>query len=300
MPKHVSVATSDDSDDEAFGAAKPSVAAPNDPFGEQPVESMDVDLDHPDEGLSDPGEDQEIVPGFDEDEISPSKDHHILQDAVYTGPSKRNDIAGSSIDNTAGRHHNDLSSHPPISHMQEYIRATHGLPLEEIRLHYIPLKATILGRALDWTVLQRITLLDVGSQVIFWAMLSQLSTSDYRISFKSIHTDHVTTHFAKYLATFHGLEELFLHERNVKGDSDSERSVDINQLRKVALSSHVSSLKRLMLRNEKDDSWDMDDKMLQFLALKGRKTLRELACTMKMPTYVSYRPCLKDRRRPQY
>lgn len=252
------------------------------------VESMNVDIDHPDEDASDMGSDQEIVNGDDQPEMPAPPRPLVVKDSGRGCETLSHKVAvdGSS----AAPSSDEPTKETAVSStnaMQEYVRATHGLPLEELRLHWIPLKAAIVGRGLDLTVLQRVTLLDVGPQDTFWALLARLTNEDNRIAFKSIHTDNVSVAFAKYLATYSGLEELFMHERNTKDDADSPKPIDITAIRKLALPSHVLTLKKLMIRNERlgHESWEVDNKMLRFLALKCRG-LKELACSMKMTTYV--------------
>lgn len=169
--------------------------------------------------------------------------------------------------------------------MHDYVRTTHGIQLEELRLHYIPLKASILGKALDLTVLQRITLLETGPQDAFWALLVKLTNSEAPITFKSIHTDNVSLSFLKYLSTFRSLEDLFMHQRKAKNnDNDSEVPVDIASIRKQALRPHVKTLKRVMLRNEANDAWDLENKTLNLLALQANH-LEELAVNLKSNVY---------------
>lgn len=51
--------------------------------------------------------------------------------------------------------------------MSEYVRTTRGLTLESLSLYMIPIKASVLSRAIDLHVLQSITLLNVGTQSPF-------------------------------------------------------------------------------------------------------------------------------------
>ncbi len=288
-PKPVSFPSSDDSEAD-IQPKLPNSSEVEMFFGksnEPPVESMDVDVDHPDDDMSDPIEDQE----YDEDPMTfTEKQPFISEPSSFNSSSIKTDetIPSSSSVEPALVETETAPPEPSAAEaMQNYIRVTHGLGLEELRLHWIPLKASIVGRALDLTVLKRITLLEVGPQDTFWALLLRLTSLDNKISFKSIHTDHVSKSFTKFLGSFDGLEELFLHERSAKqSDTDPELMVDVTSLRKMALSNHVSSLRKLMLRNERNDCWDVDTKTLQFLALKA-KVLTELACSMKMQTYVS-------------
>lgn len=296
LPKPMSLPSSDDSelDVKTKRPSAPELSTFSAKSDEQPVESMDVDMDHPDENASDPGEDQEFMLEGDTEQ---SEEWKSKRSKRALGQSKSGGGALNEANGTVSegstlkllRTETERAPPPPTAAeaMQDYIRVTHGLQLEEIRLHWIPLKASIIGRALDLTVLQRITLLDVGPQDTFWALLVRLTSVDNMITFRHIHTDHVSKAFTKFLATFEGLEELFMHERNAKSsDTDSDLLVDISGLRKLALSNHICTLKRLMIRNERDDTWDVDTKTLQFLALKAKK-MTELACSMKMQTYVS-------------
>ena len=294
-PKPVSLPSSDDSEEVDMQVKLPpssdltTFPAKSD---EQPVESMDIDVDHPDEGVSDPGEDQEFFSDPDPDHPDESlakRAKRPLRKAEQGTSSNLNGLGPGSSSLTPATVEPEQASpaSSPAEAMQDYIRVTHGLQLEELRLNWIPMKASIVGRALDLTVLKRITLLYVGPQDTFWALLVRLTSIDNSITFKSIHTDHVSKALTRFLATFGGLEELLLHERSAKNsDVDSEPLVTVSSLRKVALSNHVSTLKKLMIRNERDDSWDVDTRTLQFLAFKA-KNLTELACSMKMQTYVS-------------
>ena len=295
-PKPVSLPSSDDSelDVQAKLPSSLDLATFTAKGGEPPIESMDVDIDHPDENISDLGEDQDFLTEADAEQLEEWKTKSSkgplgkseLRKGALSEPNGIVPESSTSTATTAETERAPLAS-TAAEAMQDYIRVTHGLQLEEIRLHWIPMKASIIGRALDLTVLQRITLLDVGPQDTFWALLVRLTSIDNNITFKSIHTDHVSKAFTKFLVTFEGLEELFMHERNTKNsEMDSDPLVDSSGLRKMALSNHISTLKRLMIRNERDDSWDVDTKTLQFLALKAKK-LTELACSMKMQTYVS-------------
>ena len=287
--KQPSIDSSDESD--VFTQHKPTPSNLMPGSDETPVETMNVDLEHPDEDVSDPGEDQEILPGFEEIETpTPRKLVHPRSPDLS---SPDGDLAGETSSSTAVQEAEAASHIEPantapsaMEAMQDYVRATHGLQLTELRLAWIPLKASIVGRALDLQVLQRVTLLECGSQDTFWSLLVRLTNPDNPIAFKSIHTDHVSIALINYLGTFEGLEELFLHERNVKNDADQESVVDINRFRKNALRNHMSSLKRLMLRNERNSTWDVDPQFLRFVASKGHK-LVELACSMRMSTYVS-------------
>lgn len=285
-----------DSDDESDTPLKspPSTEQPfftADPGTEPAEDSMDVDMIHPDEDTADLGEDQEIVAEAEEMAIAtPRKKAKIgnMEEGTSSNAASNESPSSANVDTVPEPESKVLDPISPDEAMQAYIRATHGLHLEALSLEWVPLKASIVARALDLSVLKRVTLLEVGSQDAFWTLLVRLQgTSTTEIAFKSIHTDNVSLPFVKFLATFEGLEELFMHERGGKQEADAGAApaVNITVIRKMALQKHVSTLKRLMIRNERNDAWDVDTKTLQFLAYKGAGLI-ELACSLNMKTYV--------------
>lgn len=277
------------SEDESEGTKTPPSIPP--PFFAASVDteamegSMDVDMEHPDEDTTDLGEDQEIIAGSEgsEETATPRKRAKVGSvETVNSSDTANQDLTPSAEDTSTPAMSTDEA-------MQAYIRATHGLQLEELSLEWVPLKASIVARALDLSVLKRLTLLEVGPQDAFWTLLLRLQNATQIIAFKSIHTDNVSIPFVKFLATFEGLEELFMLERNKKqaAEPEPESTVTISNIRKGALRKHMPTLRRLSLRNERNEHWDVDPKTLRCLALKGAK-LRELAFSLTLKTYVSY------------
>ena len=246
--------------------------------------SMDVDMEHPDEDIMDLGEDQEIIAGSEGSEETATPRKRAKVGLVETGSSSN--TANPEPSPSAEDHAPSAMSSDEA--MQAYIRATHGLQLEELSLEWVPLKASIVARALDLSILKRLTLLEVGPQDAFWTLLVRLQNATQITAFKSIHTDNVSVPFVKFLATFEGLEELFILERGKKqaAESEPESTVTISTIRKGALRKHIPTLQRLSLRNERNEQWDVDPKTLRCLALKGVK-LRELAFSLTLKTYVS-------------
>ena len=277
------------SEDESEGTKTPS-SAPQ-PFFAGSVDteglegSMDVDMEHPDEDTTDLGEDQEIIAGSEASEESATPRKRAKVGLTETGSSSK---AANPEPSPPAEERTNLTMSTDEA-MQAYIRATHGLQLEELSLEWVPLKASIVARALDLSVLKRLTLLEVGPQDAFWTLLVRLQSATQITAFKSIHTDNVSVPFLRFLATFEGLEELFVLERNKKqaAEPEPESTVTIATIRKSALRKHVSTLQRLSLRNERNEQWDLDPKTIRCLALKGTK-LRELAVSVTMKTYVSY------------
>lgn len=278
-----------ESDEKPANPAKTSPSAtqpffPADPVSEPPEDTMDIDMEHPDEDTQELGEDQEILPeAGDTDPPSPRKRAKFEVTEDNSAISAKNGVSSSSQAEPATAKESMNSDNA----MQAYIRTAHGLQLESLSLEWVPLRASIVARALDMSILKRVTLLEVGPQDAFWTLLVRLQTASPEISFKSIHTDNVSLPFIKFLATFDGLEELFMHERSTKQAEDSAAGppIGITIFRKMALQKHADTLKRLMIRNERNDSWDLDTKTLQFLAVKATK-LSELGVSLNMKTYV--------------
>ena len=275
-----------ESDEQPGTPAKtsPSVFFPADPVPEPPEDTMDVDIEHPDEDTQELGEDQEILPEADDtDPPTPRKRARFEVPENDSATVVQKDASSSSqAENVTA-----VEALSPDDAMQAYIRTAHGLQLESLSLEWVPLKASIVARALDMSVLKRLTLLEVGPQDMFWTLLLRLQSASPEISFKSIHTDNVSLPFIRFLATFEGLEELFMHERSTKqvDESAAGPSIGITIIRKMALQKHADTLKRLMIRNERNESWDVDTKTLQFLAVKATE-LRELGVGLNMKTYV--------------
>lgn len=253
-------------------------------------DSMDIDMEHPDETTIEPSSDQEILAESDERESIPRKRARFAA-ADSKSPVAMQDLSATARSKTTPNSNLGISGGKTADEeMRDYIRATHGLQLEELSLYLIPLKASILARALDLNILKRITLLSVGSQDPFWILLGKLQNRSAHISFESIHMDNVSIPFLEFLKTFEGLKELFLLERKALNDGDggtSKTAVGITPIRKIALRKHIKSLKRMQLRNENDDSWDLDANFIRFLSTKGAG-LVELAISLNMKHFVSF------------
>ena len=255
-------------------------------------DSMDIDMEHPDETTIEAGPDQEILVESEERDTVPRKRARfataratspvLVQDSSDPGKSSANKHnLGNEVNGSAGKSADE--------EMRDYVRATHGLQLEEVSLYLIPLKASVLARALDLNVLKRITLLNVGPQDPFWLLLSRLQNNSAQIAFTAVHTDNVSSPFLDFLKTFDGLKDLFLLERSPKSEADAastKPAIDITAIRKIALRKHIRTLKRLLIRNDNDDTWDLDANSIRFLSQKGAG-LVELAISLNMKHLVS-------------
>ena len=267
----------------SIGQGKQQTFFAGNPESGSPDDDMDIDMEHPDAECQDLGEDQETDSAGEEVEVAtPRKRMKVAAPSEEKVENAIDSSKVSSVDTNA-------PSVEPVSYddaIHAYIRAAHGLQLTVFNLELIPLKASIVARALDLSVLQRVTLLDVGPQDAFWTLLARLQSPTAVIALKSIHTDSLSFPLLRFLGSYQGLEELFLHERGSKTDPyDSATCPTVLDIRRLALKGHVSTLRCLMIRNERNETWDIDWRTLQFLAHKAT-SLKELAINLTMKTYV--------------
>ncbi|KAL9002085.1 MAG: hypothetical protein Q9188_004977 [Gyalolechia gomerana] len=270
-------------------SAHPDVPLPTPPTNQPTDDSGDVDMTHPDEDPTEVVADQEMISDEEEngeDDVeeagmqSPRKRVRFealkkaegLEDSEATAPQTNGHIG---LDDA-----NPKQEQSPEEVMQAWIREAHGYQLEEVKLHWIPMRAGILSRAIDLSALKRITLLNCGSQDGFWMILAGFQARQGTIAIKSIHTDNVSKSFLRFLKSFEGLTELFMHERK-KNQSEaaaasSQPKISIPEIRRQGLRKHLKTLKRLMIKNEHDSSWDLDAVTITLLSTKG-SNLIELA-----------------------
>lgn len=277
---------------------------------DQHEDTMGVDIEHPDVIEDDSGDDQDML--LDETEAATEEANGTLTPSLkppkleFNGSLKDPISASSSMsgglkDALPAGHadHSVVDDHVTEAEapkstdqtMREYLRSTHGLSLEEFSLYLIPIKASVLVRAIDLTVLKRITLLNVGSQGAFWSLMSKMQQLSSPIRLESIFTDNVTSAFLACLETFKGLTELLMLERGSKTEIESfaaKTNVGIEDIRKRALRKHIKTLRRLMIKNDEDEAWDADALTVRLLTSKGAR-LEELAIGFSLSNYVSRR-----------
>ncbi|KXX78907.1 hypothetical protein MMYC01_204860 [Madurella mycetomatis] len=173
--------------------------------------------------------------------------------------------------------------HAHDQHMGEYLRKTRGIALQSLSIYLVPVKASVLSRAIDLRALRRLTLLNVGIQNPIWALLHK-ENKEAPLPLRKIFTDNVTPIFLNFVSGLEELHELFMLEREIKYRPESfapRTEVTIDQIRKIALRRHLLTLRRLMIKNLADTAWDVDEKMVVLLCRQGRK-LEELACNMSV------------------
>jgi hypothetical protein len=181
------------------------------------------------------------------------------------------------------------------SQINEYVRTTRGLALRTLSIYLIPVKASILSKAIDLTVLKRITLLNVGTQAPIWNFLAQKNNVS-SLPLQKIHTDNVTSQFLTFASQLDTLTELFLLERNSKVPEYSFASktlISIDQIRKIVLRKHMGTLRRLMIKNENDNTWDINESTTKLICKRGKR-LEELAVSFGIQSIVCVPLILPD------
>lgn len=169
-----------------------------------------------------------------------------------------------------------------------YNRDTRGLGLQTLSIHLIPVKPRVLSDAIDLHVLKRLTLLNVGNQAPIWSLLIK-KNQEAPLALRKIFTDNVSIQFLNFVSQLSELHELFMLERSEKYKPESfapKTTVGIDKIRRLALKKHMGSLKRLMVKNQNDVTWDLDKKTTSLICRRGR-ALEELAISMSLREIVS-------------
>jgi hypothetical protein len=179
--------------------------------------------------------------------------------------------------------------------MSEYVRTTRGLALTTLSIYLIPLKASVLSRAVDLNVLQNITLLNVGPQTPFWNLLARENKLS-PLPLRNIHTDNVTSPLLALISQLDTVTELFFLERTAKARVEStaaKTTVTMEQIRQQVLKKHAGSLRILMIRNDAGVEWDLNVKTVMLLC-KRAKLLEELACSFGVRIMASIPHLLRN------
>ncbi|KAI9825681.1 MAG: hypothetical protein M1832_001025 [Thelocarpon impressellum] len=204
-----------------------------------------------------------------------------LQGTVTEQSSKRDDAHGADA-------------------MKDYVRMTRKLGLRTLALYLIPIKPSVLSRSLDLTTLRRITLLNVGPQAGFWTLMAHTNKTS-PLKLECIFTDNVSARFVSLVNSLERLSELFMLERSSKASLESfggKTTVGIEEIRKQILKKHMKTLKKLMIKNENDYSWDVGVKTMKLLTKRGRN-LTEMAISIGLRAFhllLQYLPGLANLR----
>ncbi|KAI1415806.1 hypothetical protein F5Y13DRAFT_155348 [Hypoxylon sp. FL1857] len=170
-----------------------------------------------------------------------------------------------------------------LQNVSRYARATRGIGLHSLSIHLVPIKASILGKAIDLHTLNRVTLLNVGEQKRFWVLMMKENKLE-PLPLQKVYTDDVSVQFLQLVSELSCVKEVFMLQRSPKYKPESfapNPGTTIEQIRKFVLRKHLHSLERLMIKNQADNSWDVDERTVQLICRKG-KMLEELAIIMGM------------------
>ena len=222
------------------------------------------------------------------------RDSSTIEKDDWSDNTHQSDAESSSANKTASRKERKdsfaYSENPRCEATQtQYLRATRGLPLESFSVFFIPLKASVLHRAVNLDCLKQLTLLNVGNQVPIWTMLAKVNRN-HPLALRSVFTDHVSLAFLQCMAQLDELHELFMLERPTKNRRESFQnptSTTINQIRRLVLKKHIGVLKRLMIKDTSNIAdWDIDEKAMILICTRG-VALEELALGMNIYAVVS-------------
>ena len=196
---------------------------------------------------------------------------------------------GDHVEGITNKAQNTTGAVNQTTEMSDYVRNTRGLTLTTLAIYLIPIRASILSRAVDLTVLQSVTLLNVGYQTPFWSIMTRENKLS-PLPLHKIHTDNVTLPFLVFVSQLETLTELFLLERTLKARVETttpKTMVTIDQIRRVVLKKHAATLKILMIRNDAGTEWDMNVKTAMLLCQRA-KALEELAVSFGVRTMVNF------------
>lgn len=261
-------------------------------LNKSPAASIDIHLSdtEEDEPLdtdpsndSDASRDKTCFSGDDENDS-----HGDVQSALPL-TAKPGSLADSPVEQAKRTIEDDEAGRKKL--MSAYVKETRGLGLVSLKLHLIPVRASVLNSALDLHVLQTLTLLNVGNQVPLWTLLSK-ENKVQPLGLRNISTDHVSPALIKCVSQLDKLYELLLIERNRRHHPATFlpwTTVTINDIRKQVLKKHLPTLKRLMLRNDASSDWDLDAKTIMLLCTRGTG-LEELSAGFHMRGVVSSFP----------
>ncbi|OJD18502.1 hypothetical protein AJ78_01491 [Emergomyces pasteurianus Ep9510] len=286
-----------------------SIMKPAEKEFEDELQDM-VDIEHPDEVSDEDDEDQEFL-----DPNGSSVEHEIptphLDDELngsQTNEQSSDSEGHASSSSCKGKQPirgpgDTWLNSPPISvahpdvvamgtteasedAIQTYIRLHHGIPVESLSIYLIPVKPSVLCRAINLSSLKHLCLLNVGPQRPFWAMLSKLHKTT-PLQLTSVHTDNVTQSLLTFLNDLSYLEEVFMVERSNRSKVEPfapKTHVVIEDIQTQVLAKHAKHLKRLMIRNDDDSSWALNRESVMLIGKHG-SVLKELVVALTSPNF---------------
>ncbi|KAI0176044.1 hypothetical protein GGR52DRAFT_342374 [Hypoxylon sp. FL1284] len=171
----------------------------------------------------------------------------------------------------------------PSEKERQYARDTRGIGLRSLSIHLIPIKASVLGKAIDLHSLRRIALLNVGEQKKFWVLMMKENKLK-PLSLQKVFTDDVSLQFLQLVSELDRVTEVFMLRRSSKHRPASlapTLEITLEQIRKFIFKRHLHTLQRLMIKNQADETWDMDIPTMRLVCSRGQ-ALKELAVSMGM------------------
>lgn len=173
--------------------------------------------------------------------------------------------------------------------IRNYLRETRGFCLESLSMYLVPVKASVLSRAIDLRSLRQLTLLNVGTQAPIWSLLAKENRAQ-PLPLRSVFTDNVSDAFLTCMSQLEELNELFMVERSAKTKPESfapRTTNTMDQIRRVVLTKHMPTLKRLVIKDESTGTnWDANEKTMIYICTRG-KQLEELAISLNIQAVVS-------------
>ena len=230
-----------------------------------------VDIEHPDV-VDEDGEDQAFI---DETQRSITE-ASVRAFSRNPTPTRLRTPSNTSKENQPVRNPTVGPEKPTADKaLEHYVRQAHGIPLESLSIHLIPVSATVISRAVDMFSLKHLSLLNVGPQGPLWILLKRFNQMR-PLQLTSIHTDNVTAALCTFISSLDKVTELFLFERSSQakvGSLAAKTTVDFSTIRKGILSKHMRHLQRLVIRNDEGSSWVADARTIRLISQVGRNLI---------------------------
>jgi hypothetical protein len=176
-----------------------------------------------------------------------------------------------------------------FARISDYIKSTRGIPLRSFSVYLMPLKASTLRDAVDLQALHKLTLLNVGSQTGIWAMLARENRKS-ALPLRKIFTDHASKVFLACVKQLNRVDELYMLERSESYKPESfapKAGTTMQDIRRAVLKKHLTTLRRLVIKNDADTAWDADEKTVFLLCNRGAR-LEELAVSLNIRSMVRF------------
>ncbi|KAI1455653.1 hypothetical protein F4805DRAFT_468552 [Annulohypoxylon moriforme] len=170
------------------------------------------------------------------------------------------------------------------------------LQLETLELERVPLSLQVCTKAIDWSVLTSLTIIDCMFAEHLWRTLKRQfhptppghgapagAATQYHLALKHIHTDSTSStliSFIKETLAPNSLEVLFLQDRR----RTSSPALKLEQIFKGAIKRHRASLKKLLLdssdesgENRRWSNWVFTNEIISYITSGKMPNLKELS-----------------------